>query len=463
MEHNDDIISGDYEGKPSYWKKTPLILTKDARLRHTFVVGQTGTGKTTLFQRMAVADLHAGNGFVFIDPHGDAAQQLIDYIPSHRMEDVLYFDPSNKYDSFGLNILQNKNDDEKDQLTQEVVNTFRYRWSDSWGARMENIFKHSIRALLDIHSNKGGATLLMLPAFLARSDYRAWVLQHSESPAVRDFFAYEFDNWNERQRSEWVQPIQNKVGAFLLSSTLRNVIGQPKSTIDVDYIMNNQKVLIVNLSKGRIGVDDANTIGSLLVTAFQMAAMRRAKRKGESEEDRIPFYGYFDEFHSITTGSFASILAESRKYGFGLLLAGQYLDQIEVPQVRSAIFGNVGNIISFRVGNDDAEHLAQTVQEQKEELVDLGTGHARVKVLQKGKPITGKLSTYPLSGDDYTGSADKVKRHSERYMTDNRLIEHHHRQWATWLQHMTEDTQRKKKGGARRRNARRGRKTTSSN
>lgn len=280
------------------YERTPLSLSDDARLRHTFVLGQTGTGKTTLLQRMAVADLHAGNGFAFLDPHGDAAQELLDFIPPHRMDDVVYLRPGDTDRAFGFNVFHNVRDRDKDRLTQEVVATFRYRWSDSWGARMENIFKHAVRALLDVPAREGGATLLSLPLILNRDDYRAWVLRRCNSRAVRDFFQYEFDQWHVRQRSDFVQPILNKVDTFLLSDVLRNIIGQRVSTIDIDYIMNQRKILILDLDKGTIGKDDANTLGSLFVTAFQMAAMRRSALP---IAERIPFYCYLDEFHSFTT------------------------------------------------------------------------------------------------------------------------------------------------------------------
>ena len=409
-----------------------VSLAHDARLRHMFVLGQTGTGKTTLLQRMAVDDLHVGNGFAFIDPHGDAAQELLNYIPPSRMRDVIYLRPADTDRVFGFNILDNPREHEKDRLTQEVVGTFRYRWFDSWGARMENIFKHSVRALLDIPGRAGGATLVMLPLFLNRKDYRKWVLGWCRSRAVHDFFRYEFDRWNERQVTEFVQPILNKVDQFMLSDVLRNVIGQTKSTIDLDHIMDNRKVLIIDLDKGAVGSDDANTIGSLLVTGFQMAAMRRS---AIAPKWRIPFYCYLDEFHSFTTGSFASILSESRKYGLGLCLAGQYLEQIEIDQVRAAVFGNCGTFCCFRTSNDDARKIADTLEQPTEILENLPTGKAAIKFLKEGEPVTAKITTDMLNPNDYIGRPVRVKRAAERYTTPVDTIIDRHRRWASTLRY----------------------------
>ena len=304
------------------------------------------------------------------------------------------------------------------------MSTFRYRWADSWGARMENIFKHTVRALLDAPARHGSATLLSVPLLLNRREYRQWVLKHCPNRAVRDFFAYEFDAWNQRQIAEFVQPILNKVDQFLLSDVVRNVVGQAQSTIDLEYMMDKSKVLILDLDKGAIGADDANTIGSLLLTGFQLAAMRRSKLPPEA---RTPFYCYLDEFHSFATGSFASILSESRKYGLGLVMAGQYLDQIEIDQVRSAVFGNCGNFCCFRVSNDDAQAIASTLEQPPAVLEDLANGQAAVKYLDKGHPYTTRISTHLLDDRDRVGRAHKVIGYAERFTTptdeiDRRLV-----------------------------------------
>lgn len=406
-------------GTTSNYGDRPVSLSSQARLRHMFVLGQTGTGKSTLLEKMAVDDMYSGNGFAFFDPHGDAARNLCNYVPPNRMRDVIYVRPADLARSVGFNILDLSGAAKKDLLTQEVVSTFRYRWHDSWGARMENIFKHTVRALLDVPGRRGGVTLLSVPMFLHNKTYRKWVLGWSTNNAVEAFFKYEFDQWNDRQLSEFVQPILNKVDQFLLSEVLVNVIGQARSTIDLARIMDNNKILIIDLDKGAIGADDANTIGSLLVTGFQMAAMRRSERP---PEERTPFYCYLDEFHSFTTGSFASILSESRKYGLGLVLAGQHLSQIEHDEVKAAVKGNCANFVCFRVGNEDARELSGTLEYPAHVLEDLSTGQAAAKYLHNNHPNTALVSTSLINPQYRVGRPERVKKASQRYTTPTEEI-----------------------------------------
>ncbi len=401
-------------------------LSEAARLRHMFIVGKTGQGKSILLQRMAVEDLKAGNGFAFFDPHGDTARELINYVPPHRMRDVVYLRPADYSRSVGYNVLDNVREREKDRVTQEVVSTFRYRWADSWGARMENIFKHTVRAVLDIPTRHGGPTLLSVTLMLQHEAYRKWVLKRCKTRAVFDYFRYEFDKFTPQQKVDWVQPILNKVDQFTLSDVVRDVVGQAQSTIDLEYMMDNRKVLILDLDKGATGEDDADTIGSLLVTGFQLAAMRRSKRP---PEERTPFYLYLDEFHSFTTGSFASIMSESRKYGLGMVLAGQYLEQIKQKQVRAAVFGNCGNICSFQVGNDDAVQMAPTLETNAAALEDLSIGQARIKCLDDGHPRSMFVTTHMLDPNDHTGSGLKVEEYSRRFATPTEDIHSRHIQW----------------------------------
>ena len=295
---------------------------------------------------------------------------------------------------------------------------------------MENIFKHTVRAVLDAPARHGGSTLLSIPLMFSRPDYRKWVLKHPTSYAVPQFFEQEFDTWNPRQLSEYVQPILNKVDQFLLSDTLRNVIGQSKSTIDLSFIMDRKRILLVNLDKGAIGADDADTIGSLLVTGLQLAALRRSKLP---TNERTPFYCFLDEFHSFTTGSFASILSESRKYGLGLLLAGQYLDQIEIDQVRSAIFGNCGNFCCFRVGNEDAEAMADTLLARSDLLEDLPNGQAAVKHMVDGHPHYATIRTDRIDPAHYRATARQGTEYSKRYSTPTPDIDERLTNWIKGL------------------------------
>lgn len=422
----------------NHYADFPIVLTPPARLRHTFILGQTGTGKSTLLQNMAISDLQTGGGFAFFDPHGDAARELIEYIPPDRMRDVIYLRLADTNRAFGYNILANVPDREKDRVTQEVVGTFRYRWAESWGARMENIFKHTVRALLDAPARHGSATLLSVPLMLNRKPYRQWVLKHCRNRAVIDFFGYEFDAWNQRQVAEFVQPILNKVDQFLLSDVVRNVIGQAQSTIDLEKLMDERRVLILDLDKGSIGEDDANTIGSLLLTGFQLAAMRRSKLP---PAERTPFYCYLDEFHSFTTGSFASIMSESRKYGLGLVLAGQYLDQIEIDQVRAAVFGNCGNFCCFRVSNNDASAIAPTLERRPAVLENLPNGQAAVKYLNQGHPQIARITTQLLDPRDRVGRSQQVIRQAERFTTPTELIDQRLTKWLSFVKEPYESKQ----------------------
>jgi len=410
----------------NHYADYPVALSLDARLRHLFILGQTGTGKTSLMQHLAISDMRAGNGFAFFDPHGQAVRELLDYVPANRTRDVVYVRPSDRERSFGFNVLQNVPEEEKDLVTQEIVGTFRYLWADSWGARMHNIFKHTVRALLDAPV-RHGSTLLAIPLMLTHADFRRWILKHVRNPAVRQFWEHEFETWNSRQRAEFTQPILNKTGQFLLSDALRNVIGQAKSTIDLRYMMDNRKILLVDLDKGQLGADDANILGSLLVTGIQLAAMRRSK---QPEHSRIPFYCYLDEFHSFTTQSFASILAESRKYKLGLILAAQYLDQIQ-PEIRSAVFGNCGNLVSFRISGADAPEMGSAIDYPAEALEDLAVGKSAIRYLNDGHPSSVLAATPQPDPAHRRGKADRVIAYSnDRYTTPTPTID---KRLARWL------------------------------
>ena len=402
-----------------------LPLTNDARMRHTFVNGQTGTGKTNLLQHMAVSDLWAGNGFVFIDPHGQAANQLLKYVPKDRTQDVIYLNPADRERSFGLNLLEVRDDspEGKDLQTQFIVSTFRYRWIDTWGARMQNIFSNTSRALLDVPTEEGGATLVSIPLMLTRKSYRDWVLKRCTDRATREYFAWQFDTNTPRSQRDWNEAILNKVQTFLSATTLRNIVGQQESTINPRYIMDNKKVLIVALEKGRLGNDVANAIGSLLVSAFSMAAMSRGDI--EEEADRTDFFGYFDEFHNVTTGAFDELLSEVRKYRFGLTMASQYMKQIDQQEVLDAIIGNCGNFIAFRGGADDADKLGKTLgikhDLNENPLLNMGTGQAKVRVLDKNNhPTWRHLTTHLIAPMYYVNRPKRVKRIAQEYYTTPR-------------------------------------------
>lgn len=403
----------------------PFGLTLSDRLHHLHVIGQTGTGKTTFLKHLAIDDMHRGYGLAFIDPHGDAAVELLDHVPPERMRHVVYLNPSNRSHSFGLNLLQSVPPHERDRVTQNVVGTFRYQWTDSWGARMEWIFKNTVRALLD-YPTRSGSTLLGVPRMYSDPSYRASVVSHIKNPEALSFWKSHFSSWNDRQRSEYTAPVINKVSQFLLSDVLRNTLGQSFSTIDLPYIMDNRRILIVNLDKGQLGADDANLLGSLLVTAMQLAAL---KRSAVPIERRVPFFCYLDEFHSFTTRAFTSILSESRKYKFGLIAAHQYLEQMH-DDVRAAIFGNVGTTVAFRVGGDDAADLSRHLGLPPISLEELSRGEVAVKLTSDGTTISFFGNASQPAESSYHGRGHKLISYSiARYTKPTREVEERIARW----------------------------------
>lgn len=324
------------------------IRSQDRRY-HQYIVGKSGTGKTTLIKNMAIQDMRAGAGVAVIDPHGDLVEDLLNHIPKERTNEVVYFNPSDTAFPCGFNILETHSEEEKELIASSIISVFKHIWHDSWGPRTEYILYNAVAALLDWP----GSTLGDVYRMLADKAFRRRVTAKAQDPLVKMFWEEIFSSWNERFASEAISPLQNKVGQLLASSMLRNIICQPKSTIDIQNILDNKKILLVNLSKGRLGEDRANLLGSIIVNKLYLTALARQR---EAEEGRADFYAYVDEFQSFATDAFGLILAEARKYHLNLILAHQYLDQIP-EDIRRAVFGNVGSIIVFRVGSTDAQML----------------------------------------------------------------------------------------------------------
>ena len=325
------------------------IKDKD-RLRHIYVIGQTGVGKSTLLENMAISDIERGNGLCVIDPHGDIAGDILKYIPESRKKDLIYFNPVD-VNPIAFNPLSNVNEKYHHLVASGLISTFKKIWADSWGPRMEYILRFSLLTLLCFPDS----TLLDIQPLLTDKDFRRHVLGFIDNQTILSYWKNEFDAYSPRLRSEAISPILNKTGLFLTSLPLKNIVGQKTSSFRMQQVMDGGKILICNLSKGSIGEDASSILGSMLVTSIQLAALHRVK---QSEESRKPFYLYVDEMHSFVSLSFADILAEARKYKLGLFLAHQYIDQLN-EKIRSAIFGNVGTVISFRVGAADAEYLAK--------------------------------------------------------------------------------------------------------
>lgn len=330
-------------------KETVFGIKTDDRRRHFYAIGKTGMGKTNMLENMAIQDIRNGHGIAFIDPHGDTAEKLISMIPSDRMDDVIYFNPADHQFPLAFNVMERVDPEFRPLVASGLVGVFQKLWADSWGPRLEYILRNAILALLEYP----GSTLLGVMRILVDKNYRKRVTDKITDPVVRSFWMDEFPQWNERTLQEVISPIQNKVGQFLTSPIIRNIVGQTRSAFDVRKVMDDKKIFILNLSKGRIGEDNSALIGAMIITKIQLAAMGRVDTE---ESKRNDFYLYVDEFQNFATESFANILSEARKYRLNLILANQYIAQLE-EVVRDAIFGNAGTIVSFRIGAADAEYL----------------------------------------------------------------------------------------------------------
>ena len=407
-------------------QRKPFGIYTDDRRRHVYVIGKTGVGKTTLLENMIIQDVKLGRGLALVDPHGDVAEKILDIIPPERINDVVYFDPADVDFPVAFNPLESVDPQYKYLVASGLVSSLKKIWADSWGPRLEYILRNVILALLDYPSS----TMLGIMRMLADKSYRSKVVETITDPVVKAFWVNEFANYNERFRSEAISPIQNKVGQFLSSSIIRNIVAQPKSTIDMKDIMDNGKILLINVSKGRIGEDNSALLGAMLITKLQLAAMDRASIP---EAQRRDFYLYVDEFQNFATESFATILSEARKYRLNLIIAHQYITQME-EVVRDAVFGNVGTIISFRVGAFDAEYLEKEFMPYftQTDLVNLDKYNAYIKLMIKGATSAPfSMETIAPVAETYN-SKEKVLRVSrERYGSPRQEIEEKIARWSS--------------------------------
>jgi hypothetical protein len=329
----------------------PVGLSLSDRRMHLYVIGKTGSGKTTLLRNLIVQHLAAGHGVGLIDPHGDLAEELLDCIPPHRADDLVYFHPGDLDFPIGLNLIANVAPDDRHLVASGIVGALKGIWRDSWGPRLEYILYNAIAALLDCPNT----SLLGVNRMLTDADYRRRIVRKVRDPFVRAFWTDEYEQYDTRFQREAIAPIQNKLGQFLLNPVVRNILGQVRTKVSIPFVMDTGRIFIANLSKGKLGADKANLLGSLLTTQFQLGAMSRVN---QPEAERRDFYLFIDEFHNFTTDAFAAILAEARKYRLCLTLSHQYIEQVP-ESIRAAIFGNVGSLISFRVGHSDAQELSR--------------------------------------------------------------------------------------------------------
>lgn len=359
-----------------------VMLEPDERRRHLYVIGQTGTGKSTLLLNLIRQDLVAGEGLALLDPHGDLAEAALMHVPSIRSNEFVYINPADREWPIGFNPLARVPDELKPIVADGVVSAFRHVWPDSWGPRLDYILTHAVRALLDVP----GATLLMLPRLLIDESFRLQLVEHHvDDPVVRSFWLNEYAGYSDSFRKEAVAPIQNKIGKALMVPSLRNMLAQPKSTITLRRLMDEGAIVICNLSKGRLGESNAHLLGALLTTAFAQAALSRSDLP---QPERRTFHLYADEFQSFATESFALILSEARKYALTLTIGHQYLEQLP-DGLRAAVFGNVGSLIACRAGVQDAAQLAAQIGlGGPDALLDLPNFCAWARLLRAGVPTS---------------------------------------------------------------------------
>ena len=408
-------------------QETAFGIKTDDRRRHIYAIGKTGMGKTNLLENMVIQDIKNGHGVCYIDPHGDTAEKMLKSIPPERINDVVYFNPSDQQFPIAFNVMEAVGPEYRHLVASGLVGVFKKIWADSWGPRLEYILRNAILALLEYP----GSTLLGVTRILVDKKYRSRVVEKVTDPVVKTFWTDEFSQWNDRVLQEVISPIQNKVGQFLSSSLIRNIVGQTKSSFDVRELMDDRKILIMNLSKGRIGEDASALMGAMMITKIQLAAMSRVDIEEDTRKD---FYLYVDEFQNFATESFAGILSEARKYRLNLILANQYITQLD-ETVRDAIFGNAGTIISFRVGATDAEFLEKEVAPvfTENDLVNLPKYNIYLKLMIDG--IAGDafsaITLPPVDLSDTEGNEEKVVSISrERYANDREEIEEKIARWS---------------------------------
>ena len=397
---------------------TVFGIRRADRSRHMYILGQTGTGKSGALELLTISDIYYDQGFAVIDPHGDYAQHVLKFIPKSRIDDVIYFNPADTDYPIGFNPLEINDPSLKGHISSQVVGVLKKLFAESWGPRLEYILRYTLLALLDFPNS----TMVDITRMLTDRHFRQDVIKYIDDPVVKNFWTVEFASWNDKFASEAVAPVLNKVGAFVANPMIRNIIGQPKSTFDIRKIMDEGKILIVNLSRGLMGEDNAGILGSLMVTKIQLAAMGRADMP---EEQRRPFYLYVDEFQNFATESFATILSEARKYSLNLTVANQYISQMG-EEVRGAVFGNVGTVMSFRVSPDDAPFL-QKYFEPEFEAANLIQQHSRFFVIsmmiggEKAPAFSAKTLNLPQPPDD--NSAQIVAQTREHYGRDKHEVE----------------------------------------
>lgn len=431
--HNRDIT---YFARTNFRSTNDIfgIKRKDRR-QHMYVLGKSGTGKSVLLSNLIIQNIQNGEGVCVVDPHGELVEDILHLIPEHRAKDVIYFNPADPDFHIGFNVMQLEDPKYKHLVASGLMGIFTKIWANAWSSRMEYILNNAILALLDTPNT----TMLGIQRMLVDKDYRQMIINNLKDPVVKAFWIHEYEQWRDQFRNEAIAPIQNKVGQFLSTSIIRNVVGQQKSTIDIFKIMNEGKIFLVNVSKGRIGEDNSALLGGMIITKLQLAAMERVRIP---EEERKDFYLYVDEFQNFATNSFANILSEARKYRLNLIIAHQYTAQLETKDgtsVRDAVFGNVGTMVIFRVGADDAEFLEKEFEPEftAQDLVNLPNYHIYLKLMIDGvtsRPFSASTLP-PIKVDVSKGVKEKIIDISRKLYTRPRaIVEDEIYKWSGMLQ-----------------------------
>ena len=395
-------------GRTIFKNRDLIFGIKDTdRRRHLWVIGKTGTGKSTLIANMAIDDMKKGRGVAIIDPHGDLSETILDYVPASRLNDVIYFNPIDRDRPVRLNILEVKDPAQRELVVSGIVAIFNKLYGHSWGPRLEYILRNTLLAL----SEGPGATLVDVPRLLTDRSYRAEVEAKLQDPVIKRYFENEFDKMPEKMLQESISPILNKVGQFVSSPLIRAIIERPTSSIDMEAVMNEGKILIANLSQGKLGEDNAALVGAMLITKFQLAAMNRVEM---GENDRRDFYLYVDEFQNFATTSFIKILSEARKYKLNLMMANQYMAQIPID-VQKAILGNAGSIVSFNIGAEDARIIMKEFGEvfTDKDLVNLENYQIAVRLMidaMSGRAFVARTLPLPNSRNENRSKVIRVSR-----------------------------------------------------
>src|SRR3989338_5435900 len=421
-----------YLGVTTYRDKNTLFgIKKKDRRQHVYLLGKSGTGKSVLMFNMIIQDIQNGAGVCLVDPHGENVEAVLSAIPPHRMKDVVYFNPADQEYHIGFNVLELPDPQYKHLVASGLMGIFTKIWANAWSARMEYILNNAILALLDTP----GTTLMGIQRMLVDKDYRQKIIANLKDPVIKAFWVHEYEAWQDKFRNEAIAPIQNKVGQFLSTNIIRNVVGQSKSTIDIFNIMNEGKIFLVNVSKGRVGEDNSGLLGGMIITKIQLAAMERVRIP---EAERRDFYLYVDEFQNFVTDAFAGILSEARKYRLNLTVAHQYTAQLVAEKstaVRDAVFGNVGTMIVFRTGADDAEFLENEFDPEftPQDVVNLPNYKIYLKLMIDGvtsRPFSAKTLPQMVKGGDKKVEEEVIRTSRELYCRSRAVVEKEITDWS---------------------------------